>query len=528
MGHRQIHINKPIKILEWNANGIRRESVEFTYILQTHNIDIALISETKIPNDVIWRIPNYDIYRTEGPQRGQGGTAVIIKNSINHSPTNINGLIDIQLTAIDIYTDNRQITIGSVYVSPSKELTKTDLDTLTRHNNEFIFGGDFNAKNTEWNSRTNNRKGRTLLEHSTDEHYDVIGPTLPTHYHYSIPGQSDVLDIFIIKPTTTIITLDVLNELSSDHNPVLLEIDINCRQTFRHEKLNRTTNWALYRQILNKDLPATVNIQTKEELDIATQIYTDTLREAYNDATTTKITEKLTETIPDLQAIIQEKRRVRKRWQRHRRQIDKQYLNYITRRIKQHITDYKMQQIDKDIKTAVDKNNFWPVLKRFTNHNKKRKHPIHGLNGLVYESIDKANAMAETLERQFKSRNNDTAYETFQTKTRRQVKQYLKNQTTYDIPLIRPTEIKKILTKLKDDKAPGPDKIPIQAIKQIPKKGLTHMTKIFNTSLLLKHFPEPFKKAHIVTIPKPKKNPIFPQNYRPISLLNHIGKYWKN
>ena len=43
----------------------------------------------------------------------------------------------------------------------------------------------------------------------------------------------------------------------------------------------------------------------------------------------------------------------------------------------------------------------------------------------LYSPIDKENAMAETLGRQFKSRNNDTTYETFQNRTRRQVKQYL-------------------------------------------------------------------------------------------------------
>ena len=38
----------PLRLLLWNVNGIRREALEFAHILKTEDIDIALISETKI------------------------------------------------------------------------------------------------------------------------------------------------------------------------------------------------------------------------------------------------------------------------------------------------------------------------------------------------------------------------------------------------------------------------------------------------------------------------------------------------
>ena len=118
---------------------------------------------------------------------------MVVKSTISHSPVTINGLENIQLTAIEIYPRDRQIIVGAVYIPPAKELLRTDLDTMTSFSNDFIFGGDFNAKHTDWNSRTRNRKGQTLQAHSLDENYQVIGPTLPTHFPYNANHANDVL-----------------------------------------------------------------------------------------------------------------------------------------------------------------------------------------------------------------------------------------------------------------------------------------------------------------------------------------------
>ena len=70
--------------------------------------------QRRLPNKVFLLL-NYDIYRTEGPIRGQGGTAVTVKSTFTHSPVTINGLIDIQLTVIELYTNTRQRVRKSLY-----------------------------------------------------------------------------------------------------------------------------------------------------------------------------------------------------------------------------------------------------------------------------------------------------------------------------------------------------------------------------------------------------------------------------
>ena len=183
MAHRQTQ-DLPLRLLTWNANSIRREALEFAHLLKTEDIDIALISETKIQDDSSWHMPDYDIYKTQGPNRGHGGTAVVIKNTITHSQTFINGLENIQLTAIDIYANNRSMTVGAIYIPPRADLKVEDLDLMTTNKPNFIYGGDFNAKCTDWNSRTTNRKGQTLQRHAYRQGYDIIGPTdRQTHTH---------------------------------------------------------------------------------------------------------------------------------------------------------------------------------------------------------------------------------------------------------------------------------------------------------------------------------------------------------
>ena len=162
MAHR--HLTDTLRIQEWNANGILKERLEFAEFTKSNSIDIALIAETKLSTHTTWRMPNYSIYRTDGPTAVQGGTAIVIKNNISHTHTITNGLTNVQLTTVEIHTSTRSIIMGALYNFPSKDLLTSDLDIITSTNN-FIIGGDFNAKDVHWNSRTTNKRGRTLLQH---------------------------------------------------------------------------------------------------------------------------------------------------------------------------------------------------------------------------------------------------------------------------------------------------------------------------------------------------------------------------
>jgi hypothetical protein len=53
------------------------------------------------------------------------------------------------------------------------------------------------------------------------------------------------------------------------------------------------------------------------------------------------------------------------------------------------------------------------------------------------------------------------------------------------------------------------------------------LTHLFNHCFRLAHFPKSWKEAKIITLPKPGKDPKFPQNLRPISLLPTTGKLFE-
>lgn len=87
--------------------------------------------------------------------------------------------------------------------------------------------------------------------------------------------------------------------------------------------------------------------------------------------------------------------------------------------------------------------------------------------------------------------------------------------------------MKKELLFLKVNKAPGHDNIRNVAAKNAGRKMIVALTYILNACFMLSYFPNEWKKAIAVPVPKSGKPRNSPGSYRPISLLPVFGKIFE-
>jgi len=90
-----------------------------------------------------------------------------------------------------------------------------------------------------------------------------------------------------------------------------------------------------------------------------------------------------------------------------------------------------------------------------------------------------------------------------------------------------PGFIMKLLSKFPKKKAPDEDQISNIALRLLPKNLILALTKIINSCIRLFYFPTAWKRATIISIPKPGKDLAEPDSYRPIALLSSISKVYE-
>ena len=84
-------------------------------------------------------------------------------------------------------------------------------------------------------------------------------------------------------------------------------------------------------------------------------------------------------------------------------------------------------------------------------------------------------------------------------------------------------ELRDALRRAHDTSA-GPDALHYQLLKHLPDASLLLLLNIFNNIWLSGDFPSDWRKAIVIPIPKPGKDPTNPTNYRPIALTSCICK----
>jgi exonuclease III len=208
-------------MLHWNSNSILHKKSELEYFLETHKIDIAAVSETKLAPRRKLQFRGYSIHRMDRNQHG-GGVIMLVKHGIFHDQININGITNLETVSIMVHSAlGSRIQIVSGYNPLNREIKITDLDAIFGKNHPVILAGDLNSKYTAWSCDTPNKNGNTLLQYCMDRALSIRAPTLPTHF--PTKGSPSVLDSAIAKGCT-LTDPHSLPQMNSDHNPVVFKI----------------------------------------------------------------------------------------------------------------------------------------------------------------------------------------------------------------------------------------------------------------------------------------------------------------
>ncbi|ERL94564.1 hypothetical protein D910_11841 [Dendroctonus ponderosae] len=169
----------------------------------------------------------------------------------------------------------------------------------------------------------------------------------------------------------------------------------------------------------------------------------------------------------------------------------------------------------------------WKISKAMRGKTKTHFPPIHGERGVVYLDEEKAEAFADSLERQFSPNISENDNLDFEEEVDSVLSEIDDNQIPPDAPAIPPvtlSELNALIANPKTRTSPGPDQITNKILKRLPESILNHILTLINASFSLRKFPTPWKTASVVLIPKSTKNKTFPQNWRSISLLPTISK----
>ncbi|KAL4132492.1 hypothetical protein QTP88_009631 [Uroleucon formosanum] len=520
----------PVKvfIINWNANGIKKNRNTFAAFLSAHNVDIACVSQTHlIASDKI-KFNGYTTYRKDRIAiRPSGGVAIIIKSKIKHQLTYLPATQTLEAVAISITINQSITTIISAYQSPSFQMYINDFEKILNSYQKNILVGDLNCKHTTWYCKSTNANGRKLYKYLASNPAILSAPDTPTYYPYDQSRSPDILDVIILKSIRFSMHQKPLFELNSDHLPVEITLDASLSFSTPTRKLiTGKADWQKFKQHITTNLIIPKNILNINSADTAVTHLREIIcqaAEVCSEKKNTVINYSPNQLPLNIVKLIKSKHQTRRLWQLYRQRFDRKKLNYLIKEVKRQLEEHRINSYQKYLSAIhLADSNLWTATKRLIKPNSNEIPPLKASGTYLNTDSEKCELFAHTFENTFTLNNS-----AIENSTDNLVKQKLYEPNIFPqniLPYSCPNEFLDIIKKLPKRKSPGHDLITNAILKNIPRKVITYLAILFNFLIKIEYFPKEWKLATIIMIKKPGKDNTDPRNYRPISLLSSVSK----
>uniref|UniRef100_A0A2A4JCI4 Endonuclease/exonuclease/phosphatase domain-containing protein n=1 Tax=Heliothis virescens TaxID=7102 RepID=A0A2A4JCI4_HELVI len=124
---------KPLRILHWNARGLRSKVTTPRQLLKDEDIDMALINETHLGPADRTRFPGYVIYRrdeTSAHQARYCGLAVLVRRRVVHQQLPSPPQDSIYTLGVQLHVAGEDVGLYACYKPPATRLNLAELRAL--------------------------------------------------------------------------------------------------------------------------------------------------------------------------------------------------------------------------------------------------------------------------------------------------------------------------------------------------------------------------------------------------------------
>ena len=451
-----------------------------------------------------------------------GGTSIFIRNDLLHRKLELN--TDLQAVAVRV-SSHRPVTVCSIYLPPGDRISLKQLtDLCDQLPSPYLILGDFNAHSPLWGEQERDTRGKIVEDFLNKTDACILNNTSPT---YLIPStlKTTSVDLTFSSPDLAPnLNWSVLEDThGSDHFPIMIQEEIPHISTAPDLFNFNKANWSSFSEECENKLQPNSDCKSVED-------FSETLlniSDKHIPRLSAKPRKNKSWFNDDCRKAVQNKRNKLRQAQKNATyenirdfKIAQAQCRKTCRQAKKNSFKHYVSKINN--KTPMSK--IWKMIKKMKGTFKEPIKHIKNPDGSFSESPKE---VADEIGKTFSKNSNSSNYsKTFQKNKIDEERKILdfssKFKEIYNKDFTM-KELKACIAELSQT-TPGPDEIHNTLLQHLPQESVSLLLDIFNDIWREKKFPETWRKATIIPIPKPGKDHTNPTNYRPIALTSCLCK----
>ena len=534
-------VNRGINLVSWNCNSIISKKVELARFCDKNNIGVIMVQESKLPKNLPTK-PIIAGYKTVHRIRTQaavaddpsgGGVATLIRNDI---PFQVSSAVHVaandnttETITINLFDDKGKplLEVMNVYRPPIKDIARdkrTDRfdPAALPHGPKTIITGDFNAHDPLWDDNYSDELGAKIADWADSKKMVILNDGTPTllHSNRGILASPDVS--LCSADLKSKIEWEVGPDMGSDHLPMLLSYKDGKTPAAggKPKPCWRKADWASFSAFVDSNIVE----KKKGTAQIAQKMLTKAIVQGQEKFVPVSRRKKpkpwWNQKMQDLT-----KKRGRLRRKAHRSQHNKKLYNEVNRESKKAAGELVKESFSKMVKELDLRGGTkegWRLLRSMQGKQQPVSREVIVYKGKKLVTDDKkatafAKMYAEVSRLGQVKKDRDL---------KRKIRQKLKEDqvvSRYCGPFLM-EELEAVLKGLKCGRAPGPDGIYNEVIKNLGTEAKKLLLWCVNRTWSKGEYPNEWRKAIIVPLLKAGKVANDPNSYRPVSLTSNLSK----